>query len=87
MRAAMSEEPFHSDIVTDVPDGVDLSEAVRHHTSRPVSLVELLDAFDEAKREVEVQLATAEGPGGAQGQRRNASTARPTPRTWRRTWR
>jgi segregation and condensation protein A len=54
---AHSEEPFHSDIVTDVPDGVDLAEAVRHHTSRPVSLVELLDAFDEAKREVEVQLA------------------------------
>jgi len=52
-----SEEPFHSDIVTDVPDGVELAEAVRHHTSRPVSLVELLDAFDEAKREVEVQLA------------------------------
>jgi segregation and condensation protein A len=52
-----SEEPFHSDIVTDIPDGVDLAEAVHHHTSRPVSLVELLDAFDEAKREVEVQLA------------------------------
>jgi segregation and condensation protein A len=52
-----SEEPFHSDIVTDVPDGVELAEAVRHHTSRPVSLVELLDAFDEAKREVELQLA------------------------------
>jgi segregation and condensation protein A len=54
---AQSEEPFHSDIVTDVPDAVDLAEAVRHHTSRPVSLVELLDAFDEAKREVELQLA------------------------------
>jgi segregation and condensation protein A len=52
-----TEEPFHSDIVTDVPDGVELAEAVRHHTSRPVSLVELLDAFDDAKREVEVQMA------------------------------
>jgi len=57
LDGAAPEEPFHSDIVTDVPDGVELAEAVHHHTSRPVSLVELLDAFDEAKREVEVQLA------------------------------
>jgi segregation and condensation protein A len=56
LDGATTEEPFHSDIVTDVPDGVELAEAVRHHTSRPVSLVELLDAFDEAKLEVEVQL-------------------------------
>lgn len=55
--AGSNEEPFHSDIVTDIPDGVELAEAVRHHSTRPVSLVELLDAFDDAKREVEVQLS------------------------------
>ena len=36
-------------------DGVDLTEAVRHQSTRPVSLVELLDAFEEAKRDAEIQ--------------------------------
>ena len=35
------------------PDEVELSEVVRHKGPRPVSLIELLDAFDEARGEVE----------------------------------
>ncbi|MFA5312244.1 MAG: segregation/condensation protein A [Methanomassiliicoccales archaeon] len=50
------EDPALARIDTKVPAGVELTEAVRHHSSRPVSLVELLDAFEEAKLDVEVQL-------------------------------
>ena len=39
-----------------LPDEVELCEVVRHHGTRPVSLVELLDAFDEARQEEEVNL-------------------------------
>jgi segregation and condensation protein A len=38
-------------LATMLPDEIELSEVVRHHGSRPVTLVELLDAFEEAKRE------------------------------------
>lgn len=41
------------------PDGLELNEVVRHHTLRPVMLVELLDAFDEARREARVNLKAA----------------------------
>lgn len=34
-----------------LPEDVELDEVVRHHGSRPVTLVELLDAFEEAQRE------------------------------------
>ncbi len=36
-----------------MPDEVELNEVVRHRGSRPVTLVELLDAFEEAQREEE----------------------------------
>ncbi|TFG56884.1 MAG: hypothetical protein E4H30_02560 [Methanomassiliicoccus sp.] len=49
-------EPALPDIEMTVPEGVELTEVVRHHCSRPVSLVELLDAFDTAQQEVEVAL-------------------------------
>ncbi len=50
------EEPALPNIEMAVPEGVELTEVVRHHCSRPVSLVELLDAFDTAQQEVEVAL-------------------------------
>ena len=34
-----------------MPDEIELSEVVTHRSSRPVTLVELLDAFEEAKKE------------------------------------
>lgn len=40
----------------DVPDCVELTEVVRHRCTRPVSLVDLLDAFDTAQQEVEIAL-------------------------------
>lgn len=55
MLEEFNEETSGSCINTVVPSGVELTEAVRHHCIRSVSLVELLDAFDEAKREVELQ--------------------------------
>lgn len=39
----------------DVPEAVDLCEAMRHHSQRPVSLIELLDAFEEANEEARRQ--------------------------------
>lgn len=39
-----------------VPEGVELTEVVRHRCTRPVSLVDLLDAFDAAQQEVEIAL-------------------------------
>lgn len=36
-----------------LPEDIELDEVVRHHGSRPVTLVELLDAFEEARREEE----------------------------------
>jgi segregation and condensation protein A len=36
---------------SEVPESVDLCEAVRHQSQRPISLVELLDAFEEANHE------------------------------------
>jgi segregation and condensation protein A len=49
---AMHEE--ESGIVTDLPLSVDLTPAVRHPCQRPVSLVELLDALEEAQEEIEL---------------------------------
>ena len=49
------DDPVLANINVDVPGCVDLTEAVRHHSTRPVSLIELLDAFEEAKRDVEIQ--------------------------------
>ncbi len=39
-----------------LPEEVELSQVVRHTGSRPVSLIELLDAFDEARGEVEIHI-------------------------------
>lgn len=36
---------------SDIPESVDLCEAVRHQSQRPISLIELLDAFEEANQE------------------------------------
>jgi segregation and condensation protein A len=44
------------EIDLDVPECVELTEVVRHHCTRPVSLVDLLDAFDTAQQEVEIAL-------------------------------
>jgi len=44
-----------SNVLADVPECVDLCEAVRHQQQRPVSLVELLDAFEDAREEVELR--------------------------------
>jgi segregation and condensation protein A len=49
------DDPVLARINTDVPGCVDLTEAVRHQSTRPVSLIELLDAFEEAKRDAEIQ--------------------------------
>lgn len=38
-------------LAVDVPESVELCEAVRHQSQRPISLVELLDAFEEANQE------------------------------------
>jgi segregation and condensation protein A len=43
----------------DVPEQIDLCEAVHHQSQRPVSLVELLDAFEEARAEAEIADARA----------------------------
>jgi segregation and condensation protein A len=43
----------------DVPEQIDLCEAVHHQSQRPVSLVELLDAFEEARVEAEIADARA----------------------------
>jgi len=56
MLGEMSEEMALAHIDTSIPAGVDLTETVRHHSQRPVTLVELLDAFEEAKRDVEIQI-------------------------------
>jgi segregation and condensation protein A len=48
--------PAEPRITLCLPDEVDLDEVVRHHGSRPVTLVELLDAFDEAQREEQENL-------------------------------
>ncbi len=40
----------------EVPECVELTEVVRHRCTRPVSLVDLLDAFDTAQQEVEIAL-------------------------------
>jgi segregation and condensation protein A len=42
-----------SNVQADVPESIDLCEAVRHQQQRPVSLLELLDALEEAREEVE----------------------------------
>ncbi len=49
------DDPVLAKINTAVPSCVDLTEAVRHQSTRPVSLIELLDAFEEAKRDAEIQ--------------------------------
>jgi len=38
-------------LAADVPERVDLVEAIRHQSQCPVSLVELLDAFEDAREE------------------------------------
>lgn len=43
------------DLNFDVPESVDLCEAVRHQAQRPVSLIELLDAFEDARDEAQRQ--------------------------------
>ena len=44
------------DIDLEVPECVELTEVVRHRCTRPVSLVDLLDAFDTAQQEVEIAI-------------------------------
>jgi segregation and condensation protein A len=48
--------PEEPRVVLCMPEDVDLDEVVRHHGSRPVTLVELLDAFEEAQREEQQNL-------------------------------
>jgi segregation and condensation protein A len=55
MLAADDDQRF----AADVPDQIDLCEAVHHQSQRPVSLVELLDAFEEARAEAEIADARA----------------------------
>jgi len=40
-------------VSADVPESVDLVEAIRHQSQRPVSLIELLDAFEDARDEAQ----------------------------------
>jgi segregation and condensation protein A len=49
------DDPDVARINVDIPGCVDLTEAVRHQSTRPVSLIELLDAFEDAKRDAEIQ--------------------------------
>jgi segregation and condensation protein A len=44
------------DVDLSVPENVELTEVVRHHCTRPVSLIDLLDAFDTAQQEVEIAI-------------------------------
>jgi segregation and condensation protein A len=44
-----------SRVQADVPESIDLCEAIRHQQQRPVSLVELLDAFEDAREEAELR--------------------------------
>jgi len=44
-----------SRVQVDVPESIDLCEAIRHQQQRPVSLVELLDAFEDAREEAELR--------------------------------
>jgi len=44
-----------SQVQVDVPESIDLCEAIRHQQQRPVSLIELLDAFDDAREEAELR--------------------------------
>jgi segregation and condensation protein A len=53
---AFREEPALLGDFCDLPESVELTEVVRHRGSRPVSLVELLDAFDEARKEAEANV-------------------------------
>jgi len=50
------EEPTGSSDFCDLPESIELTEVVRHRGSRPVSLVELLDAFDDARKEAEANV-------------------------------
>jgi segregation and condensation protein A len=50
------EEPVLLGDFCDLPESIELTEVVRHRGSRPVSLVELLDAFDEARKEAEANV-------------------------------
>jgi segregation and condensation protein A len=43
-----------SRVQVDVPESIDLCEAIRHQQQRPVSLIELLDAFEDAREEAEL---------------------------------
>jgi segregation and condensation protein A len=51
-----SDDPVLANINVEIPGNVALTEAVRHQSTRPVSLIELLDAFEEAKRDAEIQI-------------------------------
>lgn len=52
-----NEDPHYFDEFD--PERVELCEVVRHRTRRPVMLVELLDAFEEARIEAKVKLERA----------------------------
>ena len=49
------DDPALARINIEIPGCVDLTEAVRHQSTRPVSLIELLSAFEDAKRDAEIQ--------------------------------
>jgi segregation and condensation protein A len=53
---AFRQEPLVLAEFCEVPESVELTEVVRHRGSRPVSLVELLDAFDEARKDAEANV-------------------------------
>ncbi len=50
------EEPSGLDDFSDLSESIELTEVVRHRGSRPVSLVDLLDAFDDARKEAEANV-------------------------------
>ncbi|QLH74731.1 MAG: hypothetical protein HPY73_04240 [Methanomassiliicoccales archaeon] len=91
MLDAFYDDPVLGRIDTRLPAGVELTEAVRHHTSRPVSLVELLDAFEEAKKDVEVQIqrqkvkeALEKKAGAFDGKAHSEDIEKDVELTWRR---
>ncbi|MCX6650167.1 MAG: segregation/condensation protein A [Methanomassiliicoccales archaeon] len=44
------------DVDLNVPENVELTEVIRHRCTRPVALIDLLEAFETAQQEVEVSL-------------------------------
>jgi segregation and condensation protein A len=83
-------EMFPSDqprTVLRMPDEIELDEVVRHRGSRPVTLFELLDAFEEANGRRSGTSSERDCGRPTAPSRTPTSTPRPTTMTWRGTWR